>query len=803
MAVYKKISPKLSSNQNRDIIYSNKITLLVLILSFICLQHLLNSDIILNRGNNIIIVSATSINYGVIQQPITDINQLMPKLCQNQSVICEGSYCIPGVRKCVCDLRMPVQFGSYCLRQVDIETKCFVTNQCNHTIKDAVCIDINSNSILNAESSKFKLDQWRQLNELRQQSIQATTNSREQVPKQLLEGNSKSRSIFKLANRFKMDEEDVMVVSHYRNSPYEINYNTPELLLQNHTRRKTNNTNGDRLNLYQNNQMHISATTTSPALTNDVTNELNGVNNRANSNYASQEDINQSTTTNVPVIDQDTSTPTTIIPVTKTISNIRSSAGNKEQGYNEETSTRRDINSYYSTAHYQSDTTSVTSQQSTNDYSTTTNNLYDTTTINSLPTTYSSSNGDSNGGSAQSGSRKKMIIKTQNWPPGICACPFGYMFDSMLRKCLAVSLADSHCLVDVDCKQISMSHCSQERKKCECDEPLVWDQKELACNRQKATTTTPANSDDNINIDTRKILGSIVNNGPVAGNNFFENLFHPNMLAKLYPDYIILLMIFIVIILITICIVFKLTANWFSSSGSSALISPKKTNKNSKANLPPRSPYATLKRPDHKPLSNFTQATRGRILNYDFEQDGQIKAHDQVGESSRNQQTIIGGTLKLHHNNHHNHHAKITNDNRSATLKATSSSSKSHNKQSSGDNNNNSKQREKQNDYSNDEQLLELNDNISVSQLESDSKTSDVSAQAAPHMAIPPGPPPNQQPPYMLASAMKGQGSAIAAAAAAIANKRMQKKNLEQQQQQDQQQKYQASPFTPGHPVFL
>lgn len=651
---------------------------------------------------------ANSINYGISQQPITDINQLMPKLCQNQSTICEGSFCIPGVKKCVCDLRMPVQFSRYCLRQVDIETKCFVTQQCNHTIKDAVCIDINSNSILNSESSKFKLDHWQQLHDLRQQ----TANSNRQVSATTTTEGPRIRN-----RRFRANENDQyydssgnnVIRSNFRNSPYEINYNTQELLLQNHTRRRTNTSNIDRLS------NSLPTSTTTSATTSSSSSSI--MSSTSRSDYVDSASHTSFTTT--PRGDIETNTGNSI----STNSNSRVQPESSE----------------VSTNNYQAD---IRSSSSSSQLLTEIQNVI-TTTAPSIEYT---------------GNRRKMVIKNPTWPPGICSCPFGYMFDSMLRKCLAISLADSHCANDFDCKQISMTHCSPETRKCECDEPLVWGTKESSCIR------TPNKPVGKIEFSDGRKVGQ-------SNGGFIDNLIAPLILAKLFPDYLIMFMIFIVIILIVTIILFKCIAKWFSSGSSSVLISPKNKKKKgtTSSNLPPRSPYATLRRPSHKPLSDFSQATRGRILNYDFEQE-EIKTEVASGRNRSPQSNTL-----------QKNSAKSNAHERSGTLKF--------NKGHSHDDGNKIKKEEPS-----DDQLLELNDNISVNQMDqSEGKSVSSILNAIP------GPPPTQQPPYMLAtSAMKGQGSAIAAAAAAVANKRMQmasqKKNPDHQQQGN---------MANGRPVFL
>lgn len=677
-----------------------------------------------SESNNRWKVAATSINYGINQQPITDISQLMPKLCQNQTMICEGSFCIPGVRKCVCDLRMPVQFGRFCLRQIDIETKCFVTSQCNHTIRDAVCIDINSNAILDAESSKIKLDHWQQLNELRQ--LSQPTLSKDQLPTRqahpftTTESSQKSMFLFDSNNNnnnfdgFNFEARDDVIISNARNSPYEINYNTPELLSQNHTRRRTNNS--DR-----------------SSLANSILNTPPSVYNPSKDTNLEEKSI--SDRNNIPEVNPSSTTSATTTSTTRSTSSAELSSSSSSQAVSERASINDNVESSPSTIEHDSNRRSQQESSSSG-------RSDDTRSISTTTVSYSDLT-----------SRKKMIIKSPNWPPGICSCPHGFMFDSMLRKCLTLSLADSHCQVDSDCKQVSMTHCSTESKRCDCDEPLVWNQTELACVRPKAPVVTENSTSKKENV------------------GFFDNLLSPLILAKLLPDYTMILLFFVIMVIISTLIILKLTVKCFSSS-SSALISPKNKKKKPAPanNLNPRSPYATLRRPDHKPssqLSNFTQATRGRILNYDFESDSPKIADGTASPSP----LPPSGTLKSNKDFRE----------KTGTLKSTV---KSYKHQADHGSHNTAKR------DSGDDQCIELNDNISVSQLESESKSEN-------SINIIPGPSPTQQPPYMLRSAMMGQGSAIATAAAAVANKRMQlamKKNLEQQS---------SGKIANGSPVYL
>lgn len=614
----------------------------------ITLLHYSTSDIefhyYANKQFDSFFVAANSINYGISQETITDINLLMPKLCQNSSV-CEGSFCIPGLRKCICDLRMPVSLGRYCLRQVDIDAKCFATSQCNHTLKEAVCIDVLSNAVLDVDSSKFKLDQWQQLSDLRQQQQARETYGGSSVKKLSFISSRSYRSI--TDNRSLKVKPPTVMDS--RNSPYEFKYNTQQLLLQNHTRRN---------------------------FSNEKT--LLG----SNLNFRSKDEFLNDwpgTTT------QDTSA---------TSASITSSLSDS------------------STAPIEINPASIDP------------------TIASVSSTPSST--------IDQTFRKKVSTKNPVWPPGVCSCPLGSMFNSMLRRCIAISLADSHCFSDSDCRQFAMTHCSTDTRKCHCDEPLSWDQRSLACVKPSPTTTPPSLE----STSTRK------------DSSNSDSLLPPLILAKLLPDYT-LLPVFAVIVVVGILILLKFSAKC-SSSNSSALISPKNKKKKAKSsNLPPRSPYATLRRPDHKPsseLSTFTQATRGRILNYDFEQEESpskvVPPHQVLPDVDSRSASASEKPLTLSSNKGHKH------QNANVAQTATKKTAKT---------------------IETDDGFLELTDNISLSQQESDTKADNNSLSI-------PAPPPPQQPPYMLASAMKGQGSAIAAAAAAVANKRIQmaqQKNLD------------------------
>lgn len=515
---------------------------------------------------HVVLIAPTGISYGSSQPPITDVNQLMPKLCQNQSVICEGSFCIPGVRRCVCDLRMPVQFDKFCLRQLDIESKCFVTNQCNHTVKDAVCIDINSNSILDVDASRFKLEQWHQLNELRSQSTKNRIPSSVGANKQTQSFVARS-SMFMLENGRKDiligSSQDEPIVSKARNSPYEINYNTNELLIQNHTRRRTNSTERplDTLNI-------IPIPNPNSSLTNDA-------------KKGSQ---------SISIVE-----PQSVGPAIELVQNSTTSTEN---------------------ATTSASPLSQDAELTTNPVITTSMSPIMTSSDANLQTTTSIVGELAN---------RKMVTKTPHWPPGVCSCPFGYMFDSMLRKCLALSLSDSHCQSDSDCKNIPTTHCSKETKKCECDEPFVWDQKDLACLRPKFASK-------DTQLDANAVVDSSLLPATISSRLFLENT---NFL----------LILILLLIVSGALFVIESTVKCFSSKNS-ALISPKRNQKKQKqspatSGLPPRSPYATLRRPEHQSnsqLSSFTKATRGRILNYDFEQDS---------PKSNSTPPIASNTLKI------------------------------------------------------------------------------------------------------------------------------------------------------------
>lgn len=697
------------------------------------------------------VIESTSINYGISNRPITDISLLMPTLCQNQSVICEGSFCIPGVKKCVCDLRQPVAFGRFCLRQVDIETKCFATNQCNHTIKDAVCIDSTSQAVLDFESTRFKLEQWQHLNELRQMS--QSTQSKKSLNKETTTTTTTTtprpeylaRRASSAEDGLILEARDDVIMTNLRNSPYEIT--TPELMQQNHTRRR------------QNVEKMLS--------TSDKGDESRRLLTDIFSTIEPRSDLSE-------------------LKPTSTVSSIQENTSEKS-------------------------TTTTTTESIT------------TQNTNAISTTTSGGDGEL--------SKKKLVVKTPNWPPGVCSCPHGFMFDAMLRKCLSLSLADTHCQSDNDCRQIKMTHCSDETKKCECDEPFVWSRTELTCQRPTrgvkpdyqqppsgASTTTKTSIDYQYTSSTR-------DSNP-AKEGLLENLISPLLLAKLLPDQTMLLFIFVIVIIVATLCILGLTVKCFSSNNA-ALISPKspksRHNKNVFAGgtgLPPRSPYASLKRPEyHNKHSQFTQATRGRILNYDFEQDSPTaKATNSSGCSSHSHQplTAYNSSATMHRGDHAKSDYKTTTTIGRQTGGGTLSRLKVH-KHGNGDNSNNnrpnsestSRPHSKASSDVNDQESVaasgklmvqELNDNISVSQLDlesgSENSKSETSSLAAPPLQS------NQPPPYMLASSsMKGQSSAIAAAAAAVANRRMQMA-LKKTSAGDQQQSSKIV-ANGGSPVFL
>lgn len=503
-------------------------------------------------------VDGGSISHGVSHQQTTEHSQFMPKLCQNQSKICEGSFCIPGINRCVCDLRLPVQFDRFCLRQVDIDSKCFATSQCNHTVKDAVCIDINSNSILDIETSKFKLDQWQQLNELRQMSQSSSTrNTQASNPGRqvtFITPNKLTMSMLLLDDHLRdpvVEAKDDEIKLNVRNSPYEINYNTHELLLQNHTRRRTNATERAL------DSMDLVSTTSLDG----VNSTLTSTQTILASNYMNQESVS-STKGTIAFTSMDL--PTNKLPI------------------------------------------STTSTLASRDPESTT--VVVPTTISNSPQTQTSFNQRTASSTQLEGLvNRKMVTKTPHWPPGTCSCPFGFMFDLMLRKCMALSLSESHCLMDSACKNIANTHCSKDTKKCECDEPFVWDQRELACLRPKLDKK-------DVQADTKIVVDNSLSPSNISSKLFFE---HTNFL----------LILFLFVIVLVTLIIIESNIKCFSSKNS-ALISPKrqhkKTNKQTSNpnHVSPKSPYGTIRKSDHNSqLSDFTQATRGRILNYDFEQD--------------------------------------------------------------------------------------------------------------------------------------------------------------------------------------
>lgn len=686
--------------------YTRYISICIVSISTILLGDILLHDL----GHKLKSVSATSINYGISQQPITDINQLMPRPCQNQSVICEGSFCIPGVKKCVCDLRLPVQISRFCLRQIDIDTKCFATSQCNHTVKDAVCIDINSRAVLDLESTKFKLEQWHQLNELKKSSQSTISKDTISIAQQQLNKNRKivvSRNSAFLIDQSSHQSDLIASAQHSvipasaRNSPYEIRYDTPELLQQNHTRRRTNNNDRTEMESFL---------------------ELAGAQSRSASARPGDSKVATLATS-------------TALPQTTTQSDNPTSSGSGDSSAKISTSS--------------TPSSSRPDDESGRDV---------TATASTSTSTYS-----------DVVNRKKITIKTTHWPPGICSCPIGFMFDPMLRKCLALSLADSHCLVDADCKQIVSSHCSLSSRKCECDEPFVWDQQELACTRPKQSVRTEGTTSE-IGDEKRESAG------------FMDNLITPLILAKIMPDYTVMLAIFVVLVIVGTLLLLKLTVKCFSSN-SSALISPKNKRKKFNQNNPPtRSPYATLRRPENaksaSQLSNFTQVTRGRILNYDFEQES---PRAEAG-SSPSPAMLASATLRPSKSNKSAEESSARQY--SATLRSASRGHNHHSREDRAKSISKSAKREE----SIDDTPLELNDNISLSHLESEGKSDSSNI-------VVPAPPPTQPPPYMLKNPMPGQSSAIAAAAAAVANKRLQKKNLDQLQSNGR--------VTSESPVFL
>ena len=464
-------------------------------------------------------VNATSINYGISQKPITDISQLMPVLCQNQSVICEGSFCIPGVKRCVCDLRQPVAFGRFCLRQLDIETKCFASSQCNHTVKNAICVDTTSQIELDYDSSRFKLDQWQHLNELRQlsQSAQSKDSTNRQTMTSPTVTNQKPPIYMAIerANRNNIDEglvfeaRDDVIMTNMRNSPYEIT--TPELMQQNHTRRRQNN-----------GQLPL----------------------------------------NLSSIDG------TLQPSSEVPSGDSSQA---ERDQNTSTPSIRDLLSI-TQADFPTSTTTVSTTASTTTEATTTTTEPSTSTTNQEATTGFSEL-----------IKKKMVVKSPSWPPGVCSCPQGFMFDAMLRKCLGLSLSDAHCQSDNDCKQIKLTHCSAETKKCECDEPFVWNQTELLCQRPikgAKVETYPQEETTQLVITVGYPFTPVTRESTPTNKeqSFMENLVPSLLASRMVPDHTVLLLIFVIVIIVATLIILRLTVKCFSSSNST-LISPKSSKK--------------------------------------------------------------------------------------------------------------------------------------------------------------------------------------------------------------------------------
>lgn len=606
---------------------NEKIQCLTRRLLFYYLLFVLSTSLRARIRNSEIRVQATSINYGIYQTPITDVTLLMPKLCQNQSTICEGSFCIPGIRRCVCDLRMPVQFDRYCLKQVDIDTKCFVTSQCNHTVKDAVCIDINSNAVLDIESSRFKLDQWQQLNELRQLSQLSLNSGSSSIKQQRLEP-TKIKSIASSTFTFYDDpfEErslvelrDDVIKSDVRNSPYEINYNTPELLHQNHTRRRYDHS-ADRDHLqslaHDTRIIQSQLPITLPPLP-TTSSSQNDLNSQQQSQITTPSTMNPTFELMI--------TTTTIIPV--------------------------DLNSL-STTHADSiesmtATPSIENQSLTSfpETSTTTNStpppFLEATPTSSVIFTTTPTTTSSTTRSTILPTNRKLVTKNQSWPPGICSCPFGHIFNSKLRKCMIPSLVDSHCTVDHECKQIPFTHCSRETRRCICDEPLIWTQSACVRPGLQQQQDLPANEQtlnekNKPSLDNQLELGATHNTGSLLSSATFS------LLENVSLSIILILIFFIIGILIIVEFV-----RCFSGSNNTTLVSPRRQQNdqkqkakqkpntsvningmiqtNASASSNSRSPYATLRRDQENGpnthLSNFTQTTRGRILNYDFEQE--------------------------------------------------------------------------------------------------------------------------------------------------------------------------------------
>jgi len=604
---------------------------------------------------------------------------------------------------------------------------------------------------LDHESGGYKLEQWYHLNELRQTQAKGFTN------KQQTTTSTTEKPLFIAAPLVRERSDDGLVfeahddvmITNSRNSPYE--FTTPELMQQNHTRRRQNM---DQLLANLRSEDSRAPIPPDPYPTSEPQADSSD---SAPTVVSNQDSTTQSLTT------------TTIKPIERKVEALTT----------QETITTKTAASV--------------------------NNLGDP-------------------------SKKKMIVKTPNWPPGICSCPNGFMFDAMLRKCLGLSLIDTHCQVDNDCRQIRLTHCSMETKKCECDEPFVWNQTELMCQRPKkilstettvleATATSGGPNDYRFTPVTQRTKET----PPNKQDNGLESLIPPLLLAKLLPDQTVMLLILVIVVITATLIILGFIVKCFSSN-SAALISPKSPkNKGHKAtsstDLPPRSPYATLKRPEyHNKHSQFTQAARGRILNYDFEQDSPTANNPSDSAHSPHTKKTLNSSATLHRGGHQKNDFRTTTTIESQTGGGTLSRLKMHKHSDipsvatkSGPENEmftarpNSKSPGDTRGHSTKKTVpgrvisAQLDESIDVEHLESGSERSETGSQKGIS-----GPPPlsNQPPPYMLASSsMKGQGSAIAAAAAAVANRRMQ---LAQKKAAtgDQQQSNKFSESN-GSPVFL
>ncbi|KAG9510715.1 Serum response factor-like protein, partial [Fragariocoptes setiger] len=515
-----------------------------------------------------------NINYGMAPQPITDINQLMPKQCQNQTMICEGSFCIPGVKQCVCNLRTPVQFGKYCLRQLDIGVQCFVTSQCNHTIKSSVCIEQSSGQVIDEATARFKLDQWHQLNELRMKSNQALMTGTTVAPGSSSSAQSiATETVSEIINVTTPESSAVHTSSnirpnYMRNSPYEIGYPSAPYTTTNLT--SDENSRIDSLGRM--------IARTSP---------------RSSSMMKSQHSSDDSLTTvsSQPINSQSSDA---LLSSSKT-----SDTSYAPQHYTTSTQSTADLNSGSRINYSPVGSGSLLDRPSdVSTTSVTSNQVQDSTSYQSVPSTDLSALLNTN-----AGGQRKAASRTK-WPPGKCSCPPGYMFDHMMRKCLTISIHDTYCKTDLDCSQIPLTHCYQARSKCECDELYVWDVKQLACVRE-----------------TRS-LEEKPSDGVAAPDIEYQ------LPRFLFLDETTSVLVVGCCIVLGILLLLISTVRCFTSKPSSTPSTPRSRSKNiqhctlKKSSRTTPSPVSldTMSRPVSQ-LSNSNKETRGRILNYDFEQN--------------------------------------------------------------------------------------------------------------------------------------------------------------------------------------